>query len=289
MSALTKTFVILLVVLSIVMTSGMIVWVNRSESFNKALQMSKAAQAAAERQNAQLAAELQDNKSESAKQLLLVQNLANNRQDQINTMAGQLTQAQTEIASLRSQNEQATAALNTSSQAQQVAQKTVETMGAQISDLRKNLDSNAKRLVETELALSNFTNKYQVTNQQWRQALEEVAQLQGENKDLRERLNKAGVNPQGQARAVNNEPLIHLEGVISDKRTIGGIPFATINIGASEQVAKGMTFKVIDPKSSQPFLGYVTITQVETNQAIGRLSGPRIDQIRAGNEVRTQL
>ena len=289
MSTLTKVFVVLQVILSIILTSGVVVWVNRAESFKKANDMAKAAAQAAERERTQLAAELSDNKAETARQLTLMQNLANSKQDQVNTLNGQLTQAQTEIASLRSQVDQTTAAVNASSQAQQVAQKTLETQTAQFTDLRKSQDATTKRLVEAELAISQMTNRYQVTNAQWRQALEQVAQLQGENKNLREQVNKAGGNAGGQARVLNSEPLVKIQGTVSDKRNIGGIPFATISVGASDQVAKGMTFRVIDPKSNEPFLGYVTITQVEPNQAIGRLSGPRIDQIRPGNEVRTQL
>jgi hypothetical protein len=288
-STLTKVFVVLQVILSIILTSGVVVWVNRAENFQKANQMAKASAQAAERERTQLASELSDNKAETARQLTLMQNLANSKQDQVNTLNGQLTQAQTEIASLRSQVDQTTAAVNASSQAQQVAQKTLETQTAQFNDLRKSQDATTKRLVEAELAISQMTNRYQVTNAQWRQALEQVAQLQGENKNLREQVNKAGGNAGGQARVLNSEPLVKIQGTVSDKRNIGGIPFATISVGASDQVAKGMTFRVIDPKSNEPFLGYVTITQVEPNQAIGRLSGPRIDQVRAGNEVRTQL
>lgn len=289
MSTLTKVFVVLQVILSIILTSGVVVWVNRAENFQKANQMAKASAQAAERERTQLATELSDNKAETARQLTLMQNLANSKQDQVNTLNGQLTQAQTEIASLRSQVDQTTAAVNASSQAQQVAQKTLETQTAQFNDLRKSQDATTKRLVEAELAISQMTNRYQVTNAQWRQALEQVAQLQGENKNLREQVNKAGGNAGGQARVLNSEPLVKIQGTVSDKRNIGGIPFATISVGASDQVAKGMTFRVIDPKSNEPFLGYVTITQVEPNQAIGRLSGPRIDQVRPGNEVRTQL
>ncbi len=56
----------------------------------------------------------------------------------------------------------------------------------------------------------------------------------------------------------------------------------------SSSGATGMRFNVIDPQRGD-FLGYLTVDRVEDREATGRLQGPRLGEIRAGNEVRTQL
>ena len=67
------------------------------------------------------------------------------------------------------------------------------------------------------------------------------------------------------------------------------MPFATISVGAADQVTKGMQFKVIDPTARDPFLGYLIVDRVEPNEAIGHLTGPHVNDVHEGAEVRTQL
>jgi hypothetical protein len=48
-----------------------------------------------------------------------------------------------------------------------------------------------------------------------------------------------------------------------------------------------MEFRVVDPRSGD-FLGVLTVESVELNEATGRLEGPKVAQIRQGNEVKSQ-
>ena len=49
-----------------------------------------------------------------------------------------------------------------------------------------------------------------------------------------------------------------------------------------------MRFQVINARSGE-FFGVLTIDTVRQNEAIGRLEGPRVAEVRPGLEVRTQL
>ena len=62
------------------------------------------------------------------------------------------------------------------------------------------------------------------------------------------------------------------------------------NCLSADQVAPGMEFKVINNKTGD-YLGAVVVDSVEPNEATGRLSGPRISEIKPDPniEVRTQL
>jgi len=83
-------------------------------------------------------------------------------------------------------------------------------------------------------------------------------------------------------------PATPINGVIRDKKNVNGVIFATISVGSQDQVTKNMVFNVIDREQGD-FLGYLRVDRVEPNEAIGRLDGPKVADIKPGNEVRTQL
>jgi hypothetical protein len=78
-----------------------------------------------------------------------------------------------------------------------------------------------------------------------------------------------------------------VSGQVREVRPIAGIPYATISIGSNDGVRRGMEFRVVNP-STGDFLGVLTVESVELNESTGRLSGPKVAQIRQGNEVRSQ-
>jgi len=75
---------------------------------------------------------------------------------------------------------------------------------------------------------------------------------------------------------------------VREKSDIGGVTYATISVGSADDVVKGMRFAVID-RDRGVFLGYLTVESVEPNESTGRLEGPNVAEMKAGNEVRTQL
>ena len=75
--------------------------------------------------------------------------------------------------------------------------------------------------------------------------------------------------------------------MIRSTRQIANLPYATISVGSSDNVAKGMEFKVID-RDQGKFLGTLTVDSVEPNESTGHLNGPRVGDIKPGTEVRTQ-
>lgn len=287
MSALTKIFVVLVVILAIVQTAGMVVWVNRSQNYvttqNKLSSDLKIANARAS------SAEAQHDVDKAA--LVQVQTAMQKQIDAERVAGDQLKTAladrDTQIAQLNSNLAQATAAQKSSVDALGVAQKTLDTQNAAMADLRKsNLDLN-NRVVEQAVAINEMTNKYEVADRQWKDAQEQITQLQSDNQKKDVMLHQHGISES--TPPVNGESLVRVEGIVRARQEIGGVPYATISIGSADQVTKGMQFKVIDPQAKDPFLGYLIVDRVEPNEAIGHLTGPRVNDVRPGVEVRTQL
>ena len=288
MSALTKVFVVLLVILSIIETAGMVVWVNRQPAFAKETTRlhqqlleanAKAGQATIDRDSAVA----QGNAMQAQMQNLL--NLSRQENDQLR---GTVNTRDTDMVRLQGSLDQATSAQKSATDALAVAQSTLGSQSTQIADLRKNMLDLQNRNAELSLANNDMTNKYDITNHQWRDAQEQIAQLQNDNKTLRGTIQKAGIS-EANPPLINAEPLVRVSGVVQSKQDINGVQMATISVGSADQVTRGMQFRILDPNSRDPFLGYLVVDRVEPNQAIGHLFGPRVNQVHPGVEVRTQL
>lgn len=288
MSPLTKILVVLMVILSIILAAGTVVWVNRQASFAKELNTTHAqltaarAEASAARDREMLASGALDHLRTE------MQNQLQAKQQEINTLRATVTDRDSQLAQLNSNLIQVSAASKSATDALTVAQKTVDQQNQAIADLRNSQKQLEQRSSEQSFAINTLTNKYEVTNKESRDFQEQVAQLQSDNKNLRDTLRKAGVSQAG-PNLGPTESLLPLQGVVQSKQTISGVPYATISIGSAQQVTPGMRFRVVDPNSNQPFLGYLIVDRTEPNQAIGRLEGPRINEVRPGTQVRTQL
>lgn len=289
MSVLTKTFVLLVIILAIIETAGMVVYVNRSQNFVTADKSQKAAIALQTAKIASLTAENQlmgDQKTQIQQAMQRQLDDANKKNDQLQS---QLADRDTQLAQVNANLAQVTAAQKSATDALTVAQKTIDTQGQTIADARKNLDDLAKKSAELSFAVNDMTNKYEVVNRQERDDREQIAQLQSDNKRYQDTLHKNGLS-EGSSRTLTGEPLVKVAGTVRSVQNIGGVPYATISIGAADQVTKGMQLKVIDPKQQDPFLGYLIVDRVEPNEAFGHLTGPRINSVRANEaEVRSQL
>ena len=288
MSALTKIFVVLLVILSIMETAGLVVYVNRSEAFTKTNSDLKAKVAAAQADagSANDKAAMANTARQQLQQQMQAQIDA--KQAQLNGLQGQLAGESARVAELEGTVAQLSAANKSANDALQVAQKSYDTINTQMAELRKADTDLQKRYGEATFAINDLTNKYDVTNRQWRDANEQISQLSSDLKQAREALHKAGVAENASDR-IQGEPLVRVEGIVRSKQNIGGIPYATISVGAADQVTRGMQFRVIDPNARDPFLAYLIVDRVEPNQAIGRLQGPHVNDVHPGVQVRTQL
>jgi hypothetical protein len=287
-SALTKIFVVLVVLLAIIQTAGMVVWINRSEQFQTSIKKLKDDVKAKEAEKASTAAQMAMVSGQKDQLQQIMQKQIDAGKQEIEALKGAMVSKDTQLAEVNSNLAQSSAAGKSASDALTVAQKTVDQQTGAINDLRKSELALQQRVAEQSFAINDWTNKYEVVNRQERDDREQITQLSGDNQKLKDTLHKAGVT-EASARNLTGESLVRVEGVVRKAENIQGIPYATISVGAADQVTKGMQFKVIDPKSPNPFLGYLIVDRVEPNEAVGHLTGPRINLVHEGVEVHTQL
>ena len=289
MSALTKTFVLLHVVMSMLLAAGLIVFVNRVDDFQKTSVTQTANLRLAEQRATEAQAELatvrsamQNVQQTSQARIQQIQGEMNARDQAVLELRGQLAEAQAQLAS-------AQASLTSNTEALKVAQQNQGTLQGQLADLRGTHDKLMQQFTEANLSINDITSRLQQTERQRRDLAEQLAAVneQLENRGADGARGDAGGGGARQASGISRN--VNVNGVVREKRVIAGRPYATISIGSADAVAKGMRLRVLGGRGWQEFLGYVDVTQVEPDEAIGVLSGPRINEVTVNSQVVSNL
>ena len=287
MSPLTKLFVVMLVVLSLLTTAATVVYVNKEDVQKTALANTQAqlaaAQAAANTAREDLTAAQQNlakvqDAANQAAQAATVD--INNRQQEISRLNVELAKAQSQQATQQLNISQLTEALNAS-------QTTTTALQTELARLRTSNDTLVRQASDLNGSVSDLTARLEVTERERRLLAEQLTQASAENQRLGLIIKNANLSPADQTRiATRSGPPIN--GVIRDVRPIAGRRYGTISVGLADGVQRGMEFKILDRENGN-FLGTLIVESVEPNEATGQLQGPGLAQIRPGVEARTQL
>jgi hypothetical protein len=281
-SALTKTFILLHVVMSMLLAAGLVVFVNRLDASATATKADKAS-------IARLQADVQGATADAATARGEHAAIREQARNQVDTIRAELTKAQQDalalrgqIAELQSHAASDKAALASANEALKVAQQNQGTLQGQLADIRTSQDKLTQQFTEANLANNDLRNRLETTERARRQLAEQLA-------DVNTKLQNT---PQGGRAEAPGEPQYassreRIEGVISEKQNIAGKPYATISIGANDAVRQNMRLNVVSQNGQ--FLGYVTVTRVDQEEAIGVLSGPRINEVRPNDRVTNRL
>ena len=279
MNALTKIFVVLLVVCSLLLSAAVVVFVNRVENYegqskklNSDVAMYRAqansltnrlAEMDTTSRNAQTAADAREGE---------LSRTATGLQKQITDLQGQVAQAQKDL-----QISQGT--INGTAAVAKAAQEEMKGLLAMNAELRTKNDDLLRSSGELNVALTTKDNQNRALARQLEFEQERVAELMTAARNAPKAGSTSDASP---------NPTSPIAGHVSSVDIIGGKKYATISVGSADNVQKGMKFNVIN-KSTGEFLGFLTVDRVESNEAIGAVEGTKIDKIQKGVDVRTQL
>lgn len=290
MSPLTKIFVVLLVIVSMLNAAAIVVFVNNAkplqpmlDAANQQLSVARAQeqanaralQAAQYQLNAEIDQHQKDNSGHAAQ-------TANDQKN--------LNEAEVTIASLRANNTDLQASLNTANGSVQMSSNTANKLQDQLNQLRTNNDDLVKQNEEFGRRNAELTSTLDSLRARQEETAEKLQASKEDSQKLSAALKDKGVDPQQilnvEAPAALGAPEIN--GVVREKSVINGNTFVTISVGSADGVTKGMKFNVVN---GAEFLGIVTIDTVDTDSAIGRLEGfpDKVAEVQKGNDVKTQL
>jgi DNA polymerase III alpha subunit (gram-positive type) len=291
LSPLTKLFVGLLVVLSLITTAAFVTFVTSIDNQKKlAAQIQQTLRTEKDRAEASLAqAQAESARAQDAERF--AQSQVEELQRATNQFKSDIAKANVELAEKSSQIAIQSANESRLSEALKASEDTKSRLQEQVAALRTSNDQMLQQAAQASQQISDLTNKYEVVERERRYATEQLEQLRQDTAKLSAALQETGKNPREILASVTlpaagvGAPKIN--GVVREVRTIAGLPYATISVGSADSVTKGMTFNIIERNGN--FLGKVTIDTVELNEATGRITGPKTDQVKPGVEVKTQL
>lgn len=290
MSPLTRIFVVLLVILSIVSSASFVTYVNTVEKWKEAadatksqldLEKTKAANAESALEAAKTAA------AENFKTATAQIEAMKQKSDAANKL---LADRDAELAKVGAQLALQSADLSRLTEALKSSEDTKAKLNEMVTALRQSNDTLVKQNADQSLSISDLTNKLEVTERERRFLAEQFSEASNQA----DRLGKALRDMGGDVAAIIGGPVgtkagaPAINGVVRATRDIAGIPYATISVGSADNVVRGMEFNVID-RSTGKFLGKLKVDTVEPNESTGRLEGPAVAEIRPGVEVRTQI
>jgi uncharacterized protein (DUF3084 family) len=290
-SALTKTFILLHVVMSMILAAGLIVFVNRVDDFQKTAQAQKNTLQLAEQRATESQAELATVRSSMANVQQTSQARVQQMQDQMAQRDREVLELRGQLAEAQAQAASAQAALTSANEALKVAQQNQGTLQGQLAQLRTTHDKLMQQFTEANLGINDLNARLQQTERQRRDLAEQLAAIteQVENRGADAARTDAGIRGAQPAGGRLANPNLNINGVVREKRMIAGVPYASISIGSADAVTKGMRLRVLGGRNGQEFLGYVDVTSVEPDEAFGRLSGPRINEVTANSQVVSNL
>jgi hypothetical protein len=288
LSPLTKLFVGLHVLVSAMLVAGVIVFVNKQENFQ--LDATTATQKARAAEQA-----LNDLKTASNAEVATYQ--ANN-----GLLTGTITGLKGQLATAQQENNKQVAALADASskaalqlaenaklaEAVKASQDAQTKLNEAVAQLRTNLDTRLTESTQLNAAISDLTNKLDVTERERRFLAEQLTEARATNDRMSGQLQQLGVSTDSLAQRPAAGSVPPINGVIRNVDEIAGSTYATISVGSADSVSKGMQFNVVE-RGSGKFLGTLTVTAVEANEASGRIVGPATASIAPGAEVKTQL
>ena len=286
MSLLTKILVFALVLTSMLLSAAAVTFVYTTPRYagevDRLQQLVDSTRTMAD-QKSQQASEQANTLQNSLRE---VQGQLAAAREQITALQSDVASAQAEVATAEAKVSQAQSAMSIAMTAVQETQAASSQMSQQLTDLRDQYENVVDRQSTTQQQLSRTQNELSYSQNALRRAEERNKDLLQQNDTQARAMAKAGLDPLNPERGGLLPPAIN--GVIDSRSDVDGVPYATISVGSEDDVAKGMQFNVLDGNTGD-FLGFVEIFQTDDNQAFGRLSGPNIGQIKAGDNVRTQI
>jgi hypothetical protein len=283
LSVLTKIFIGLLIVVVLIMTSGMIVYVNRTEDFKKTTA------SATEDKNRAIAA------LHAAQQEVVAVRGERDYRVMEATARGEALRPAFEAAqaAARQSNDAVTKANADAARAQeeknaalasaQAALGTVDAQQKVINEMSTKLSDEQKRAAAAETRIAALIRATDGQTATIRRMKEEITALEQKVDEMSK--TRTVINANAADQGTNPGMAMNLQGVIKATRVINGTPYGTISIGSAQAVQKGMKFKLVDGGN---FLGYLTVDSVDTEEAVGHMEGPNLNQVRKNTQVKTQ-
>ena len=283
MSVLTKLFVVLLVVTSLLLSASVVVFVNQVENHRATAMASKTALAAQVKAVTELNKTIIEHQQAYAALQGEMSNRVGTLERKLVDKDGVIQKGEVAIAQLEKDSQLLKASLKGMTDTLAASQK--ESAGLQEASLaiRNKYDETLKKYGEVNTEITNLINQKAQLEKERNYTAEQLVEVKAA---LAATHQKGGNAPDSTGPGAEAAPG-PINGVVRSVDVIGGKKYATISVGSSDNVKKGMKFNVVNTHTGE-FLGFLTVDSVQPNEAIGQVEG-KVDKIQKDVEVKTQL
>ena len=288
MGVLTKVFVVLVTVLSVLLVALIVPFVANTENYKQQLDDAKISKAAAEEVASLRQNELNAAQSRDSEMVTVLKSQAQNLTTQINLLTQQLadseTKARSESEKLAKFEADWSRLIATN---QQNTQMTKE-LRVELKERREKMVNQQTQMIELADRNNEIESQLEAMTRQVRRVHEQLTQLQEQNADLERKL--ALLPPQWQQKILSEEieaapfvPETPIRGQITKVQQLKDELFVQVNVGDNDGVAANMKFLV---HRGNQFLGTLIITTVDAQNSAGRMQLTQ-GQVAEGDSILT--
>lgn len=288
MSPLTRLFVVLLVVLSLLLTAATVVFVNQTDDYKGKLDFAKQQLASEQAKSESVRSEAEAARATAQESVRQAMTQVEQSRQQMNALQQAAIDKDTQLGQAKSQSAIQAADLTRLAEALKASEDTKSHLQEQLADLRGGNDKLVTQNAQLNQTVTDLTNRLEVTERERKFLAEQLTEAKAQTDKQGAMLRDMGVSPAQLASAGTRLGAPAINGVVRAVKPIAGIPYATVSVGSADGVQKGMEFKIISHDTGE-FLGILSIDSVELNEATGRLAGPHVADIHPGADAKTQL
>lgn len=275
MNALTKTFVVVVALLAIILVALVVPFAAQVPDYAQQYKDMKAQADAAQRKNSEAAA--------AARQQIAAQGKGLDDADkQITALENENTGLRDNIAALELKLLMAKAAQDQGVAANQVLVQANEAKDAMLAERAGLIQKQLGSLATLQSQVGDLSQTLGIVRAENRRLSDNYLRIQEENKALTTQLSEAQAKYQdiykrwialgGDSEKLDDTTVsdINIQGaVVKIDQVSDGLTFVQVNVGSRDQVKPGMVFTVY---RGDEFVGNIKIDTVDTAEAVGRLT-----------------
>lgn len=274
MSILTKVFVVLVTILSVILVALIVPFVANTQNFEEKYRDEHAARVAAEKTATLRQSELGAVQAKQSEWVLGLQTQNQNLMTQINTLQQELENTRSELQGARTRNATIEANLTGLTAANQQHAQIVKELQAELNARRDQVLKQQTEMIQLADRNKELDSQLEAVTREVRRIREQLVHMEEQNQGLQSKLNRLAPELVAKVTAGGDEasepviPATTIKGQITGLERLEDETFAQVNVGRNDGVVASTKFMV---HRGSEFLGTLIITTVDARTSAGRL------------------
>lgn len=273
MSVLTKVFVILVTILSVMLVALIVPFVANTQNFKQMHDEEKAVRMSAERTAALRQGELSAAQQKESELTASLKRQNENLVTQINVLSQNLADAESQALTERAKNSKFEVDLGRLTAANQQYAQITQEVQAELKQRRSKMVDLQTKLIQMSDHNNELQSQLESLTRQVRRIREQTIALQEQNAELEGKLAQLPPDVKTalfaeQTQAAPFVPETPIKGRVTSISKLDDETFVQVNIGTNDGVEQNMKFLV---HRSNQFVATLVITTVDSQAAAGRL------------------